>query len=438
MPSASDNSSKSCWSQTGVLGGGILALAPFLIWHAEFRQLFWFGDDLFLIDLMSLSGLRTWSLQLFSENFVPLFKFLWGGSILLFGGSYAAMLWLMWLTHAVNTFFFGRLLLRAGFPLLAVLVAQLLFGLSPTNLESLGWSVQWSSLLATGFLLQALWWHEAHREPPKLFSARLLLPLFFLVAASALSFSRGVLTGAVISLGLMLPALWSWRAREFVRSIPGALICLLPAVATGLVILKFAYGNQNDMAGHWGEAAAFSASYFLFNPGHLIFGDTSLQLSALVGIGAIKIGVIIAALMIARGRVFHVLLLFLAFDLGSAILVGVGRFHTGYLLALISRYQYSSLIASLPFLALLLSTLVERLPSIHQRRWVAIAGLVFIVGWSLARWPVRLKSFTTERGTEMRALINAPATNDPSVLVPALGKLHIERAKALARAYDLH
>lgn len=34
--------------------------------------------------------------------------------------------------------------------------------------------------------------------------------------------------------------------------------------------------------------------------------------------------------------------------------------------------------------------------------------------------------------------MQAPHTNDPKATVPALDYMHIERAKALQRAYDLH
>jgi hypothetical protein len=53
-------------------------------------------------------------------------------------------------------------------------------------------------------------------------------------------------------------------------------------------------------------------------------------------------------------------------------------------------------------------------------------------------WPAALAEFTGWRGTEMRQLMSAPATRDPSVHVPALDFMHIERAKALQRAYNLH
>jgi hypothetical protein len=49
-----------------------------------------------------------------------------------------------------------------------------------------------------------------------------------------------------------------------------------------------------------------------------------------------------------------------------------------------------------------------------------------------------LAGFAGWRGTELRQLIAAPATPDPAARVPALEFMHIERAKALQRTYQLH
>lgn len=417
---------------------GLAALTPFLIWQREFRQLFWFGDDLFLLDQMAAMSPREWTLLVFAENFVPLFKLCWRGAVLGFDGSYAAMLWLLWLTHAANTVLFGRLLQRAGFPWLAGLAAQLAFGLTAANLETLGWATQWSAVLATSFLLLGLWWHEIHRDTPGTWAWRRHLPLFLLAAASACSFSRGVLTGAVLALGLLLPVLAATGRRAWLRHLPGAACCLLPAVTVALLIKLNSSGNHQQMSDHWMEALAFGAGYFLLNPGHLLLGETSLHPAMLLLLAGTKLGLIVTALRLARGRILHLLLLFLAYDLGSALLAGIGRYHTGFLASLSSRYQYSSLLATLPFAALVVSLALERLPFGRLRPWIAAALAALLVAGCLRSWPSELAGFTGWRGTEMRRLIQAPATSDPAIRVPALEFMHIERAKALQRAYGLH
>ena len=417
---------------------GLAALAPFLIWHREFQKLFWFADDIFLLDQLAEMGLRDWTTRVFAENFVPLFKVLWGGAALTFDGSYAAMLWLLWLTHALNTFLLGRLLQRAGFPWFAGLATQLVFALTPANLETLGWSVQWSAVLATSFLLLALWWHEQHCDNSRVFSWRLHLPLFLFATASACSFSRGVLTGVVLALGLLLPALASRDWLALARRLPGAILCLLPALVVAGVIMLYSSGNHQQLGGHWGDVLQFGASYFLLNPGYVLLGGTSLHPGVLLLLGTTKIGMITAALFFARGRVRQLLLLLLAYDLGNALLIGIGRYHTGFLASLSSRYQYSSLLATLPFAALLLAVALDRLPLVRQRTWVAAVLISLLAGYCLWGWPAALAEFTGWRGTDMRKLMAAPATTDPAVRVPALEFMHIERAKALQRAYHLH
>jgi hypothetical protein len=147
-------------------------------------------------------------------------------------------------------------------------------------------------------------------------------------------------------------------------------------------------------------------------------------------LGALKLVVIILGLAGARGRVRALLVLLLVYDLGNAVLLGVGRYHTGLVEALSSRYYYSSLLAILPFAGLLLARVLERcLPRERPRRLAASLLLA-----SLAY----LTEFVALRGTEMRRTMQAPYTTAPDATVPALGFMHIERAKALQRAFNLH
>jgi hypothetical protein len=297
--------------------------------------------------------------------------------------------------------------------------------------------VQWSAVLATSFLLLGLAWYERYRDDTRAFSWRLHLPLFLFAAASACSFSRGVLTGAVLALGLLLPA---WEARDWPavrRCLPGALLCLFPAIAVAGVIMVYSSGNHQQLAGHGGDVLQFAASYFLLNPGHVLL-DSTLHPAMMIMLAATKLGVITAALLLARGRVRYLLLLLLAYDLGNALLIGVGRHHTGFLAALSSRYQYSSLLATVPFAALLVTMAVDRLPLLRHRSSIAAVILILLAGVCLRGWPTALQGFTGWRGTEMRALLAAPAVSDQSVRVPTLEFMHVERAKALQRAYNLH
>lgn len=418
-----------------VAGGA--ALLPLALWPDRFAELFWFADDLFLVDQIAQMGFWSWTVTFFTESFVPVFKLAWGGLLHAAGGSYFALIAALWVTHALNTVLFGRLLLRAGFPVVAVLFAQLGFALTVLNLETLGWSVQWSALLATTFLLLGLGWQESRGGSPG-WSWRRHGPLVLCAALSAGCFARGVLSGGVFALGLLLPALLAREFSSLRRAAPAALLCLLPAAAVALGITLLADGNPRHMDGQWGSAARFAATFFLLNPAHGLLGDPAPWSAPSILLALLKLAVVASGLRLARDRVRVVLLLLFAYDLGNAVLLGIGRHHTGLEAALGSRYQYGSLLATLPFAGLLLARGLAALPSPRTRQRLAFALLALLAALWLRQWPAALAPFVAWRGTEMRQLLSAPYTTDPTATVPALDFMHLERAKALQRAYDLH
>ncbi|HLP09572.1 MAG TPA: hypothetical protein VK178_15520 [Opitutaceae bacterium] len=417
---------------------GLLALAPFVLWHGEFAKLVWFADDLFLVDEISRIGLWRWLCVFFTESFVPLFKLGWGGALHLFGGSYLALLTLLWLTHALNVALLGRVLLRVGLPWFAAVAAQVVFALTPGNLESLAWSVQWSALLATTFLLLGLHvlGNDSARDVCPSWRTTALLALC--AAASACCFARGVLTGGVFSVAVLAPAALDRDWRGLVRRTPAALCALAPAIAVALAILLIPQGNQRQLGGHLFEVAQFAATFLFLSPGPQLFGADVTFASALV-FGATKIAVVAGSFSVARGRMRALLLALTAYDLGNAVLLGIGRYHTGALAALGQRYLYGSLLATLPFLAFLLAHFATRFVAhVRLRTALASALLLLLAVHFLRGWPAALAPFVAWRGTEMRALLAAPYNPAPDVKVPALDFMHLERAKALQRAYDLH
>lgn len=417
---------------------GLIALLPFLIWQGEFRKLFWFGDGYFLLDQLAAMGFQEWTLKVFAENFVPVFKLLWGGGVLLFDGSYQAMLWLLWLTHALNSAVFARWLQRAGFSRTTSAISTGIFALAPTNLETLGWSVQWSAVLATNFMLIALWWFEKNRQLSARWSWKQVLPLVIFSTASACSFSRGVLTGGVLAACFLLPVLASRRWSALPIRMPAAMLCLAPAIGVALVIISAASGNHQHLEGHWIAVMQFAASYFFLNPFYAPLADGPVPTALLLLFGGIKLGVIIGGLRCTQGRIRHILWILLIYDLGNALLIGVGRYHTGFLAAMSSRYQYSSLLATMPFVALLLERAMHLITVPRLRRNTLIAACTFFILISIVGWRTELRVFTSWRGSELRTLMAAPATNDPDSRVTGLEYMHVERAKALKRAFNLH
>ena len=90
--------------------------------------------------------------------------------------------------------------------------------------------------------------------------------LLLLVAASACSFSRGVLTGGVVALALWLPLLAEPKPATIWPRIWPALLCAAPAAVIVLAIGAFAHGNHEQIAGHGGDMLAYGLYFFLLNP----------------------------------------------------------------------------------------------------------------------------------------------------------------------------
>lgn len=411
-----------------LLLSGIISLAPFVAWHALFGPLYWFADEFDLIDQFDRLGFWHWMWLAFAENFVPLFKLLWGGSVLAFGGSYSAMLTIVWLTHALNVALFGRLMRAAGLAWAAVLVAQLAFALTPGNIETLGWSVQWSAILSVTFMLLAL--DCAFR------STDIRGPVGW-SAASALSFSRGVLTGFLAAGALLL---LHWRSLgERRRRLAFAGACVAPSVAVALVITVIVPSvSRSHMAGHWGAAAMFGAWYYCVNPMHHLFDIDSWGPRTTVLLGLLKVALVAWSLARSTGRTRALFAVLLAFDLGNATLLGIGRYQTGLLASVSSRYQYGSLVAVLPAAGFLFSRLWARLPAPESVRRLGLAALLVAAGWTMCRqWPVDLAVFVGPRGTENRRILISDPDPGP-YSVPWFPGFPTQRAKDLIAKYNLH
>jgi hypothetical protein len=357
-----------------------------------FTRLFLFGDEFDLIDQIDRLGFWTWIWTPFAENFVPLFKVLWGGGLFLFGGSYAALIAVTWLTHALNVVLLGRLMRTCGASWGAVLVAQVTFGLASSNWETLAWSVQWSAMLAAAFMLLAL---------ESFFSRPFVRGPIAWAAASALSFSRGVLTGA-----LLAGASLAWSELKPVstprRRTVFAASFLLPAVLVGIVItVMVPSSNLGHMERHWGDAALFGAWYYLVNPAHYLFRIGSFAPKTVMLMGALKVALMAWSIARSSGRLRALFIVLLAFDLGNAVLLGIGRYQTGLPMAASSRYQYASLIACMPAASFWFARQWERLPAPPAAR--AFGFYLLLAGAAAAlwhQWPDELGPETMSRGTE--------------------------------------
>lgn len=406
------------------LAAGLFALVPYLAYHALFARMYWFGDEFDLVDQMDLLGFWRWIWQVYGENFVPLFKIVWGGGILLFGGSYGAMIALTWITHALNVVLLGRLMRTCGLPWVAVLFAQLVFGLTPANLETLAWAVQLSAMLSVTFLLLAL---ESHfRSGPS-------TAAIAWAAASALTFVRGVLTGFLLALGCLL----SGSKAPLSRRAAYAAACLIPTlVLTVLVTFLVPTGNHRHMTGHWGEAAAFGTWFWCLNPADRLLRMESFGPRTTLLLGVLKGAVVGWAIYRARGRTRQLFVLLLVFDLAYAVLLGIGRYNTGLILSTSSRYQYASLIANLPAAGFCLYLLSEKIPLPTVIRGLGLGVVLASIVLSFCHlWSLDLEPFSVWRGTDNRHVL----LDDPTAqVVPGYPGFPMDRARSLIAKYNLH
>ncbi|PTY05603.1 hypothetical protein DB347_14630 [Opitutaceae bacterium EW11] len=428
---------------------GATSLFPFLYYQPHFAKLFWFGDELDLINQIDNQGMLPWLSVAFAENFVPLFKALWGGMIFAGHGSYAAMLWIAWLTHALNVVLLAAWMFRAGFGRVAVCFACLIWGLSATNLETLTWSVQWSAILALTFFLGAVQLETlaAARDVTRRNRWARVLAVTALCAASALAFSRGVLTGAVAAALRLDPTARrgdSWQRRLFV-----AAIYLVPSVVVAVIILRLAPSSHRGVlstAERLKDMTTFSVWYFSLNPVAPFFaiapanwGIPHVTWAHVCLLGALKILVMAVAFRtadVAQRRVFVPLLLL---DLSNALLLGYGRGGEDHWLAMSSRYQYNALLCYLPFLAVLVSRLCDMVPRHRGLRAAAVVLLLAVSSWEAnRRWADLLPPWCDWRGASNRRLLFETKPLPPGNSLIGIPFLSNARGRELADKYHLH
>lgn len=406
----------------------VLALSPYLAYHSLFGRLFWFGDDISQMDQIDAFGFWHWTFSFYGENFIPLFKGLWGGVALVTGGSYAEFIAVIWLNHALNVALFGRLMRTCGLSWAAVLFAQVVFGLTPITIETLGFSVEWAVLLSITFMLLAL--DNAFRPQFRLSSLAWIL-------ASVLTFVKGVLTGPLVALAVLLLEGHGPRPPFSKRAVQAG-VYLLPSVAIGLLIALQAEGNHRHMAGHGAEAAVYGLWYWCLNPASTLFSVESWGWRTVTVLGLAKIILVACTLRNSRGGQRSLFVVLVAFDVANAVLLGVGRFNFGLTTAVSSRYQYASLIGILPLAGFWFSRGLERLPAPAKvRGFISSAVLATLALILLRQWSPVIESWSGWRGTDpRRILVTEPSP--PPAAVPGYPGFPTARAKELIAKYHLH
>lgn len=421
-----------------------LSLLPLFLWREQFTLLFWFGDEWDLLDQISRQGFWPWTLGVFAENFVPLFKILWGGLLVAGGGNYMAMIISVWMTHFLVVLTFGLLMGRAGFSLFSTITSMGLLGLSASNVETLAWSVQWSSVLSAFFFLvgalvltRRSCWNE-----PLNWQERLVV--FGLSAASALCFSRGVLTGIALAIFLFCQP-FTFLRKNPAQRICDLACCLTPGVTIAVVIFLSASGNHraNLSYSQFLSVVEFAATYLAANPfWRLLNLDLAgWNWSVWLAVG-FKIGIATVALILASPMQLRLLWMLIALDFGNAVMLGIGRYHTGVPAACSLRYQYFSLICSLPFLATLLQWIFnfrKVWPPLLANSFLKATTVVVLFITAVWQWPERASWFGNARGRVTRDQLSADsAWQAAECSLPGMPFLPLKRGAELTKQFRLH
>lgn len=429
----SQSRSRAAWRLAALVGA--LSFSP-LLWNlTAFRTLFYFQDEWDLIDTWDRVGTQDWIVTVFAENFVPLFKALWGGAIVAGNGSYFVLVVLVWATHAFNTFLLVRMCAAIGGSRMSAALAGVVFGLAWINYETLAWTVQWSAALSLSFLLLGVVLVAHWEETGDQNYWKMGLLLSGCVAASSLCFSRGVLTGGALAVWALFRPAWRqpWRARAFV-----AVLAIAPAAAVAWWIFKHSSGNHQRLASIGREVVDFGLYYYAQAPLRTLWSTETPSRTAIIALALAKSGVFLAGLLLAPRRWRAVLLALWAFELGNAALLAVGRFHTGLAAAGSSRYQYGALAVWLPSVAVCFGRIVAWLPSTLRLRTAVATGLIIWTAvWVTRPWTTTMANWVPDRGGTQRTLLfHRPPEQWPPNLV--LHSIPNDRASHLVKKFNLH
>jgi hypothetical protein len=420
-----------------------VAFVPFVLWLEEFQRFFFFGDDWDHLDQIDRQGLSAWIWTVFAENFVPFWKLLWGGMVRVSGGSHFGMLVTLWLTHALVAAATVHLVRRLGMSRGAAVAAGLLVALPAVNIETLTWTTQWTTVLATlAFLIGILAADHvgciARDQTTRRTTAVAALVFAAASAASAFSMVRGVIAGPAFASILAWPC-EHWFA-SLRRRAPLILAALAPTAITVAVIFANSRGNHQAIGGHAREMLDFGWYYFALNPLHRLFDLETIGWRTAWMLGATKLGLIGLALAWSDRRTRIVLIALLLANAAEAALLGVGRFHTGLESTTSSRYQYLSLVLFAPFFAVIVDRLLARAKT-RLRPWTlwsvgafVLVAFSWFLGW---RWPRDLAVWSHHRGAIGREVIARPHPPEEVGAMPGIGYLTTTRAKELVERFDL-
>ena len=422
-------------------GVALIALFPVVYFNALLSRLFWFGDDFAFISDIRQLGFSSWFPSPFGENFLPLFKGYWSAIFFLGGGSAALAIEANWVLHAFNTVLLARLLRLMRFSRLASATGAAMFAIAAANVEVLTWSMGGSTILACTFLLLAMVSHVTPKISPGVKTFR----TFGWIVAGTLSHARGVIAGPALAATEFFGD--AKEVKTGARLFRSALL-VLPSVAVGTTIFLLAPDNHQQVLGSGNlllRAGRFGFWYIAANPFVPLLAANgrswtcfALSTSSVLALGVLKFAIMFAAWKGTRGPRRAAVIALIVAELCTAALLGLGRSEGEPPLAMSSRYQYGSLICTIPLVLAAIEAVGEKW-SVFRKFSKPILGALLAAGilWNIALWQDLLPPWVRWRGEGTRKILSATSRPEGRDL-PGADFLTNDEARSLVKRYDLH
>jgi hypothetical protein len=422
------------WDKLAPFLSSLLCLLTLLLFHDRFQLLYWFHDDWDLLSGMQSRSTLEWIATPHGVNFDPIFKLIWKTAVISLGGSYFGMIVLLWVVHLGILWLAAALLRQCGMDVASRCLAVLTLGMPWSNIESLGWAVCLDTLLSDLFLLLA-WvfvFKASSRDPWKWPAALALIGALL----SALSFARGVFSGALLAFFLLHSVHGAATSRHRARWMA---VAFASVTATSLIPYRWILSSATVPAISWerlSDGVSFGVHYLLLNPlYHLLpiprkaVGPTEMMIA-----GALKLLLIAIALRLSKDTLRSLLWTLLLLDVTMAVMLGLGRSQLPLDTAVSYRYQHVALLCFAPFFAI---AVMHGLALFRAPAWRAAAFAVIFTGWGLLLgypWLRHSERWAGWRGVEVRsALASAPPDQRFG-----LASITAARARELTDIYNLH
>jgi hypothetical protein len=262
--------------------------------------------------------------------------------------------------------------------------------------------------------------------------------------ASAWSFSRGVLTGPIVAV-LVLGRSSLARDRGARRNLAAA--ALAPSLLTAWLIFHLSPASHHlglSLA-HIKAMASFATWYFSANPflplwglPRANWGMEALGWPGVLALAAVKLALIGVGVRCADPSQRRVLFALLLLEISYALLLAYGRSEGDLHLAMSSRYQYVSLLCTLPFAGEAMVALFARTGLAPAYSALGAAVIIALgVATAVSGWPQVLPPWVEWRGLSDRRLLLQAGPPPPGYNVVGIPFLSNPTVKQLVTEFHL-